>query len=99
MDCVLSHLPPSVGALVDPYVSALSTESVQWVAVALLSLIAIYAGFLYIRSAKEAAVAFNVPVPPEVRKSDAILKRWEDASGLEKQVLEGQVRGVSIPAK
>ena len=56
--------------------------------VAIFSLLAISLG-----SRKVHAVTFNVPLPPEVRPNWAG-QRWDDISGQEKQILEGQVRGV-----
>ena len=93
---LLSRLPPSLRAIVEPYAS-LSAEHAPLIGVALVSLAAIYMGYWYIQCQKEAAVAFNVPVPPEVRKSGTG-RKWEEVSGLEKQVLEDQVRGVSVDA-
>ncbi|KAJ6151485.1 hypothetical protein N7470_007082 [Penicillium chermesinum] len=97
MDCLQSHIPPSLHSLVEPYVSLLTAEHVQWIGIALLTLFVGYAGSLYVQSVKEAGVAFNVPVPIEVRKPNTVLKKWEDVSGLERQVLEDQVRGL-LPA-
>lgn len=73
------------------------SEHAPMAAVALVSLLAAYVGLLYIRSQREAAVAFNVPLPKEVRDPSAGIK-WEDVQGKEKQILEDQVRGVSVDA-
>lgn len=61
--------------------------------VAIFSLLAISLGSVYFHPRKEHAVTFNVPLPPEVRPNWAG-QRWDDISGQEKQILEGQVRGV-----
>jgi hypothetical protein len=58
--------------------------------VALLSLSAIS---LYFHPRKEHAVTFNVPLPPEVRPN-WVGRSWDDISGQEKQILDGQTRGV-----
>ncbi|KAK5807136.1 hypothetical protein VI817_001394 [Penicillium citrinum] len=91
MDCLLSHLPPSLRSIMVSCDSSYS-EHAPMAAVALVSLLAVYVGLLYIRSQREAAVAFNVPLPKEVRDPSAGIK-WEDVQGKEKQILEDQVRG------
>ena len=93
MVCLLSYLPPSLREIVEPYVP-LYEEHAPLIGVALASLLAVYVGYLYVKCQREAAVAFNVPVPSEVRNSNKG-KKWEEAKGLQKQVLEDQVRGVS----
>jgi hypothetical protein len=95
MDCLLSRLPPCVRAAVEPYSSSISSEHAQLAGVACVSLVAIYVGYLYILSQREAAVKFNVPLPQEVRKSGEG-KKWDDVQGQEKRVLEDQARGVSL---
>lgn len=62
--------------------------------VALASIGAVYLGYLYLLSRREAPVSFNVPLPAEVRSSWKG-KNWEDVQGEERRVLEGQVKGVS----
>ncbi|KAJ5925326.1 hypothetical protein N7454_007965 [Penicillium verhagenii] len=91
MACVLSYLPQSVREIVEHY-APLYEENALWISVAFASFVAIYAGWLCLQCQREAAVTFNVPVPPEVRKSNTG-KTWEDVSGQQKQVLEDQVRG------
>ncbi|KAJ5092434.1 hypothetical protein NUU61_007304 [Penicillium alfredii] len=88
MDCLVSHIPPSLRSLVEAG-GPLYTEHAPWIGVALVSLVAVYAGYLYIRCQKEAAVAFNVPVPSEVRNSSTG-KKWEEVQGQQKQVLQDQ---------
>jgi hypothetical protein len=94
MDCLLSRLP-CVRAVVEPYSSSVSAEHAQLLGVALISLAAVYMGYLYILSRKEAAVTFNVPLPQEVRKNGQG-KKWGEVQGQEKRVLEDQARGVSF---
>lgn len=94
MDCLLSLLPTCVRSLAETHASTLSTEQAQFIGVALVSLAAVYLGYLYILSRREASVSFNVPLPAEVRKSTPG-RQWEDAQGQEKRVLEDQVCGVS----
>lgn len=94
MDCLLSNLPACTRSIVEPYASQLSPENVQLIGVALVSLAAVYVGYLYILSQKEAAVTFNVPLPSEVRKSGEG-RKWDEVQGQEKRVLEDQARGVS----
>ena len=65
-----------------------------WLGVALASIGAVYLGYLYILSRREAPVSFNVPIPPEVRP-DWVGRNWDDVHGEERKVLEGQVKGVS----
>lgn len=96
MDCLLSRLPPSLRSLVESCDSSY-TEHAPIAAVALVSLLAVYLGILYIRSQREAAELFNVPLPKEVRDPSSGIK-WEDVKGKEKQILEDQVRGVSVDA-
>ncbi|KAA8643327.1 hypothetical protein EYZ11_000895 [Aspergillus tanneri] len=66
-------------------------EQAPWAGVALASLGAIYLGYIFVQGQREAAVAFNVPIPPEVR-ANWRGKTWDDVRGEEKKVLEGQVR-------
>ena len=94
MSCLISHLPLSLHLHVESYVSSMSAEHAQLIGLALVSLVAAYLGYLYIQSQKEAAVAFNVAMPLEVRNNGAA-KKWDEVQGREKQVLENQVRGVS----
>ncbi|CEJ59563.1 Putative Oxidoreductase [Penicillium brasilianum] len=93
MDQLLSYLPPPVLDFIETHGSCVTAEHAQWAGVALVSLAVAYAGYLYILCLKEAAVSFNVPLPAEVRNS-AGGKKWEEVTGLEKRVLEDQVRGV-----
>ncbi|KAJ6076964.1 hypothetical protein N7499_008945 [Penicillium canescens] len=92
MDCLAKHLPPSLLSLLVTYVPPGSAQYAPMIRVALASLVAVYVGYLYIQSRKEAAVAFNVPVPPEVRKSGTG-KSWDEVQGQQKKVLEDQARG------
>ncbi|KAJ5325229.1 hypothetical protein MYU51_020931 [Penicillium brevicompactum] len=92
MDCLASHIPPSLRSLFEAYALPGSEQYVPYVGVALTSLLAVYVGYLYYRSWKEAAVTFNVPIPSEVRKSGAG-KTWEEVQGQQKMVLQDQVRG------
>lgn len=96
MDQLLSYLPAPLLDILETHGSCvtITTEHAQWAGVALVSLAAIYAGYLYIQCLKEAAVSFNVPLPAEVRNSVGG-KKWEEVTGAEKRVLEDQVRGVS----
>lgn len=94
MDQLLFFLPPHLVDFIETHYSCVTVEHAQWAGVALVSLAAIYVGYLYSLCLKEAAVSFNVPLPPEVRNS-AGGKKWEEVTGVEKRVLEDQVRGVS----
>ena len=95
MDCLLTRLPPCVRTAVEPYSSSVSAEHAQLLGIALVSLAAVYVGYSYLLSQREAAVTFNVPLPQEVRKSGEG-KKWDEIQGQEKRVLEDQVRGVSL---
>lgn len=61
---------------------------------AIVSVLALYVGYLYILSLAEAPVTFNVPLPEQLR-TDWDGTKWEDLEGDRKQILEGQVQGVS----
>ncbi|OJJ43861.1 hypothetical protein ASPZODRAFT_19163 [Penicilliopsis zonata CBS 506.65] len=65
---------------------------VRWLPVTLVSIAALYLTYRYVLSLQEAPVAFNVPIPSEVRAGWQGTA-WEDARGEEKRVLEGQARG------
>lgn len=95
MDRLLPYIPPSLRSILEPYSSQISPEYAQFLGVALVSLAAVYVGYLYILSQREAAVAFNVPMPAEVRKSGEG-RKWDEVQGQEKRVLEDQTRGVSV---
>jgi hypothetical protein len=88
MDSLASLVPPALAPLIDTLAS-----NAQLLGVAAISVVAIYLGYALVLSSKEAAVTFNVPLPAEVR-ANWTGKKWEDAQGEEKKVLEGQVRGV-----
>jgi hypothetical protein len=88
MDSLASLVPPAFAPLIDTLAS-----NAQLLGVAAISVVAIYLGYAFILSSKEAAVTFNVPLPAEVR-ANWTGKKWEDVQGEEKKVLEGQVRGV-----
>lgn len=86
-----AYIPPVLLPLID----ALRAQT-QLLSISLLSFGAVYLGYiLVLKGRKEAAVAFNVPLPAEVRPN-WVGRNWEDAQGEEKAVLEGQVRGVSF---
>ncbi|KAF5866300.1 Meiotic Sister-Chromatid recombination aldehyde dehydrogenase [Aspergillus alliaceus] len=88
MEALTPYLPPALLPVV-----AILHDQVPLISVALVTLGAIYLGCIYISGRKEAAIAFNVPIPPEVR-ANWNGKKWEDVQGEEKEVLEGQLRGV-----
>ncbi|KAB8237690.1 aldehyde dehydrogenase family protein [Aspergillus alliaceus] len=88
MEALTPYLPPALLPVV-----AILHDQVPLISVALVTLGAIYLGCIYISGRKEAAIAFNVPIPPEVR-ANWNGKKWEDVKGEEKEVLEGQLRGV-----
>lgn len=88
MEALAPYIPPALLPLAQTL-----HDQVPLVGVALVSLGAIYLGYIYILGIKEAAVPFNVPIPPEVR-ANWKGKAWEDVQGEEKKVLEGQLRGV-----
>lgn len=95
MDQLWSYMPPSVAQLIQANGYQVTPEHAQWAGIAVVSLTAVYVGYLWSLSLKEAAVTFNVPVPVEVRNS-ADGKQWETVTGMEKRILENQVRGVSL---
>jgi membrane protein implicated in regulation of membrane protease activity len=90
MDSLASLVPPALA----PLIATLASHA-QLLGVAVISVVAIYLGYAFILSSKEAAVSFNVPLPAEVR-ANWTGKKWEDVQGEEKRVLEGQVRGVGL---
>lgn len=94
MDCLASHIPPSLRTLLEAYAPPGSAEYAPHIGVAFTSLVAVYVGYLYLQSWREAAVVFNVPIPSEVRKNGSI-KTWDEVQGQQKMVLQDQARGVS----
>ncbi|KAH8695186.1 putative oxidoreductase [Talaromyces proteolyticus] len=91
MEQLLSHLPPLVQSILADV--DIDCESLKLGSIAgIVSLLALYFGYLYLRSRREAPVKFNVPLPPQLR-SDWDGKKWEDVQGEEKEILEGQVKG------
>ncbi|KAJ5887692.1 hypothetical protein N7495_007733 [Penicillium taxi] len=87
MACLLSHILLGPRALVEEY-----TSYVPWIGATAISLIAVYVGYLFVKCHREAAVAFNVPLPQEVRSS-TFEKNRDDLRGEEKRILEDQIRG------
>ncbi|ODM20299.1 hypothetical protein SI65_03352 [Aspergillus cristatus] len=66
----------------------------QWLPIALLTLTTIYLTTIYVSHKREAAVPFNVPLPPEIRSNyNWTGKSWDDVTGEQRRVLEGQARG------
>lgn len=66
----------------------------QWLPIALLTLTTIYFTTIYVSHKREAAVPFNIPLPPEIRSNyDWTGKSWGDVTGEQRRVLEGQARG------
>lgn len=91
MDSLDQFIPPAL----QPLVGHLRTQA-PLLGVTLLSLAAAYLGYLYVLGRKEAAVSFNVPIPPEIR-ANWKGEKWDSLQGEGRKVLEGQVRGVSLP--
>ena len=94
MGCLTSHIPPSLRYCLEDNAPPGSAEYAPHVGVALTSLLAVYVGYLYFQSWREAAVVFNVPIPSEIRNSRSI-KTWDEVQGLQKIVLQDQAQGVS----
>lgn len=90
----LAYIPPSLRALLAAYMPPESVEHAPHIGVAFASLVAVYVGYLYIQSWKEAAVVFNIPIPSEVRNG-ASIKTWDQVQGQQKIVLQDQAQGVS----
>lgn len=92
MEPLITYTPPFLHPSI--VLSTLETNR-AWLGVAFLSLGAVYLSYAYVLCKREAAVAFNVPLPPEVRENWTG-RKWDEVQGEERAVLEGQVRGVSI---
>lgn len=90
MEFLASYIPPCLL----PALQRLESQA-PLLGVALSSLVALYLGYLFVLSRREAPVSFNVPIPPELRSNWAG-NTWDDIQGEEKRVLEGQVKGVSF---
>ncbi|OOF91208.1 hypothetical protein ASPCADRAFT_211492 [Aspergillus carbonarius ITEM 5010] len=87
MDSLTPFIPPAL----QPFVEHLRTQG-PLLGVALLSVGAAYLGYLFLLGRKEAAVSFNVPIPPEVR-ANWKGEKWDSLQGEGRKVVEGQVRG------
>ncbi|PWY80909.1 aldehyde dehydrogenase-like protein C21C3 [Aspergillus sclerotioniger CBS 115572] len=87
MDSLTPFIPPAL----QPLVEHLRTQG-PLLGVALLSVGVAYLGYLFILGRKEAAVSFNVPIPPEVR-ANWKGQKWDSLQGEGRKVVEGQVRG------
>lgn len=72
----------------------INPDALRTGSIAVVSLIALYVGYLYILSLAEAPVTFNVPLPKQLR-ADWNGTKWEDLEGEGKRILEDQVQGVS----
>lgn len=93
MEKLLDRLPASVQSLLDN-IDKIDCETLTYGSVAgLASLLALYVGYLYLLTCREAPVKFNVPLPPPLR-SDWQSKKWEDLQGEEKKIVDDQVQGV-----
>ncbi|PTU18818.1 hypothetical protein P175DRAFT_0503623 [Aspergillus ochraceoroseus IBT 24754] len=60
--------------------------------VSLLSFSAVFLGYLFVVSGREAAVPFTVPYPPEIG-ANWVGKKWEELQGEERKIIEGQIGG------
>ncbi|PWY72302.1 aldehyde dehydrogenase-like protein C21C3 [Aspergillus heteromorphus CBS 117.55] len=87
MDCLAPFIPPAL----QPLAAHLRTQC-PMLGVALLSLAAAYLGYLYLLGRTEAAVTFNVPIPPEIR-ANWTGQKWDELQGEGRKVLEGQIQG------
>ncbi|KAL4803269.1 Aldehyde/histidinol dehydrogenase [Aspergillus unguis] len=89
MECLASYIPPALL----PFAEQLQSQA-HTLGIALLSLGAIYVGYLFIAGSRESPVLFSVPSPPEI-SDDWNGTKWEDLpEGSEgRKVIEGQVRG------
>ncbi|KAL2007389.1 hypothetical protein VTN00DRAFT_8827 [Thermoascus crustaceus] len=89
MDHLAASIPPLTAVAEQLHVDP------QWAGLAfatLASLVALYGGYAYILCRREAAVSFNVPLPPEVR-ADWVGRDWDDVQGEDRKLLEDQARG------
>lgn len=93
MESWAPYIPPALYSLVESLAEPV-TEHAPWAGLALVSIGAVYLGYVFVLGQREAAVAFNVPIPPEVR-ANWEGRKWEDTEGEERRLLEGQTRGVS----
>jgi hypothetical protein len=64
---------------------------------AIVSVVALYVGYLYLSSLAEAPVTFNVPLPEQL-KPEWNGVNWGDLQGHDRKILEGQIKGVSLPS-
>ncbi|PYI10731.1 aldehyde dehydrogenase-like protein C21C3 [Aspergillus sclerotiicarbonarius CBS 121057] len=87
MDSLTLFIPPAL----QPLMEHLRTQG-PLLGVALLSVGAAYLGYLFLLGRKEAAVSFNVPIPPEIR-ANWKGEKWDSLQGEGRKVVEGQVRG------
>ncbi|RAL02685.1 aldehyde dehydrogenase family protein [Aspergillus ibericus CBS 121593] len=87
MDSLTPFIPPALL----PLVGHLRAQG-PLLGVALLSVGAAYLGYLFLLGRKEAAVSFNVPIPPEIR-ANWKGEKWDSLQGEGRKVVEGQVRG------
>lgn len=94
MESWAPYIPPALYALVESLAEPLA-ELAPWAGVALVSLGAAYLSYLFVLGRREAAVAFNVPIPPEVRPNWNG-RKWDEVEGEDRKLLEGQIRGVSF---
>ena len=94
MESWAPYIPPALFTLAESLAEPV-TEHAPWAGLALVSLGAVYLSYVFVLGQREAAVAFNVSIPPEVRPNWNG-RKWEDVDGEEKRLLEGQVRGVSF---
>jgi len=89
MEALATYIPPHLHSLMEH----LEPHS-RWLPVALLTLATIYLTTIYVSYNREAPVPFNVPLPPEIRSNyNWTGKSWDDVTGEQRQVLEGQARG------
>lgn len=92
MEQLLEHLPASVQSLLENV--DIDCETLKYGSIAgLASLLALYVGYLYLLSSREAPVKLDVPLPPQLR-SDWQGKKWEELQDEERKIVDNQVQGV-----
>lgn len=92
MECLTPYIPPALLPLAEQIQNQTHT-----LGIAALSLSAVLLGYLFVACNRESPASFTVPNPHEI-SDDWTGTKWEDLpeGSEEKQVIEGQIRGVSF---
>ena len=97
MECLAPYIPPALLPYAEQIQAHIQEQS-QTLAIAAVSVATVFLSYLFVAGRRETPATVTVPNPPEL-DDGWVGTKWEDLpeGSVERGVIEGQVRGVSIP--